>query len=125
MNVLSVLRSDNPSRRRAIGMQCLLVLALLLVSSAAAQAGLAAGIGGLGGGMPWEGPLQQIESSVTGPVSHAIGIVAIVTVGAGMAFSEGGGLMRKALWVLAGLTIAFNAASWGLPLFGFAGGLLV
>jgi len=33
--------------------------------------------------------------------------------------------MKKALWVAMGLSIAFNATSWGLSFFGFSGGLLV
>jgi hypothetical protein len=34
-------------------------------------------------------------------------------------------MMRKALWVVLGLAIAFNAVSWGLGFLGFSGGLLV
>jgi len=33
--------------------------------------------------------------------------------------------MRKALWAVLGLAIAFNAVSWGLGFLGFSGGLLV
>jgi type IV secretion system protein VirB2 len=39
-----------------------------------------------------------------------------------MAFSEGGSGMRKLLTIFFGLTIAFAAATFFLPLFGFAGG---
>ncbi len=31
----------------------------------------------------------------------------------------------KALWVVMGLAIAFNAVSWGLGFLGYSGGLLV
>jgi type IV secretion system protein VirB2 len=34
-------------------------------------------------------------------------------------------MMRKALWVVLGLAIAFNATSWGLGFLGFSGGVLV
>ena len=51
--------------------------------------------------------------------------VAIIGLGVGIAFSEGGSMMRKALWVVLGLAIAFNAVSWGLGFLGFSGGLLV
>jgi len=76
-------------------------------------------------GMPWEAPLDQLLSSLSGPVSRVIGAVAIIGMGIGLAFSEGGSLARKALWVVLGLTIAFNATSWGLSFMGFGGGLLI
>jgi type IV secretion system protein VirB2 len=75
--------------------------------------------------MPWEGPLQQLLTSLTGPVSQVVGAVAIIGLGIGIAFSEGGSMMRKALWVVMGLAIAFNAVSWGLGFLGYSGGLLV
>jgi type IV secretion system protein VirB2 len=34
-------------------------------------------------------------------------------------------MMRKALWVVLGLTIAFNAGTWGLTFLGLSGGLVV
>ncbi len=76
-------------------------------------------------GMPWETPLNQLLDSLTGPVSRVLGAVAIIGLGIGVAFSEGGGMMRKALWVVMGLAIAFNALTWGLSFMGFGGGLLV
>src|SRR5438045_764027 len=76
-------------------------------------------------GLPWEGPLSRLATSRTGPVARVGGIAAIVIVGLGFAFSEGGGGMRKVLWVVAGLTIAFNAVGWALPFLGFSGGLTV
>lgn len=93
---------------------------VLFLLSVYANNALAAGAGG--GGMPWEGPLQQLLASLTGPVAQVLGTAAIVIVGLGLAFSEGGGLMRKLLWVVFGLSIAFAAATWGLPLLGFGGG---
>jgi type IV secretion system protein TrbC len=76
-------------------------------------------------GMPWESPLNQLLDSLTGPVSRVIGAVSIVGLGIGIAFSDGGSMMQKALWVVMGLAIAFNALSWGLGFMGFGGGLLV
>ena len=67
--------------------------------------------GGGGGNMPWESPLEQLMESLTGPVAKVIGVVAIFVVGMAIAFSESGGLLRKSLWLVMGLTIAFNAAS--------------
>jgi type IV secretory pathway VirB2 component (pilin) len=105
--------------------QVLVVLGLLLVSTATSWSGGLGGLGGLGGGMPWEGPLNQILDSLTGPVSRVVGAIAIIGLGVGIAFSEGGSMMKKALWVVLGLAIAFNAVSWGLGFLGFSGGLLV
>ncbi len=76
-------------------------------------------------GMPWEGPLNQLLDSLTGPVSRVIGAVSIIGLGIGLAFSEGGSLARKALWVVLGLAIAFNATTWGLSFVGFGGGLTI
>jgi type IV secretory pathway VirB2 component (pilin) len=78
-----------------------------------------------GGGMPWEAPLDQLLQSLSGPVARAIGGVAIIGLGIGLAFSEGGSTMRKALWVVIGLALAFNALTWGLSFLGFSGGLCV
>jgi len=113
------------TRWRTRAAQLLLLAFFLLLPVTTAQSG-SFGLGGLGGGgMPWEGPLQQLLTSLTGPVSQVIGAVAIIGLGIGIAFSEGGSMMRKALWVVMGLAIAFNAVSWGLGFLGYSGGLLV
>jgi type IV secretion system protein VirB2 len=110
----------DPMRLHTRGTQVALIVALLGIATATARS---AGVGG--GGMPWEGPLNQLLDSLTGPVSRVVGAVAIIGLGVGIAFSEGGSMMRKALWVVLGLAIAFNAVSWGLGFLGFSGGLLV
>lgn len=78
-----------------------------------------------GSGMPWEGPLQQILDSISGPVARAIGVGAIIVTGLGLAFGEGGGGMRRMLWVVFGLTIAFAATSFFLSFFGFSAGAVI
>ena len=88
--------------------------AVLLAPSAAFAAGA---------NMPWEGPLDQIVQSLTGPVAKGLGVLAIVSVGFGFAFSEGGSTLRRVLGIVLGLSIAFAAAQFGLNFFGFAGGL--
>jgi type IV secretion system protein TrbC len=99
--------------------QAAIVVLLAVASTATARSA------STGGGMPWEGPLNQLLDSLTGPVSRVLGAVAIIGLGIGIAFSEGGSMMRKALWVVLGLAIAFNAVSWGLSFLGFSGGLVV
>jgi len=93
-----------------------LMVALLLMASPAF---------GAGSGMPWEGPLDQILASLSGPVARAIGVIAIVVTGLSLAFGEGGGGMRRMLWVVFGLTIAFAATSFFLTFFGFAAGAVI
>jgi len=75
-----------------------------------------------GSGMPWEGPLDQLLTSLSGPVARAVGVAAIIVTGLGIAFGEGGGGMRKMLWVVFGLTIAFSATSFFLSFFGGGSG---
>ena len=71
--------------------------------------------------LPWEGPLNQVLASFTGPVAKALCILAIVVIGFGFAFSEGGGL-RRILGLLLGVSIAVTATSFGVTFFGFDGG---
>jgi len=56
-------------------------------------------------GMPWEGPLQKILDSLTGPVAKILGVVAIMIAGFGLAFGEGGGGVRRILQIVLGLSI--------------------
>jgi type IV secretion system protein TrbC len=122
MNRTAMLSPEEATRVRVT--QFLIVSGLTLVATAAAFAsGTGGGAGG--GGMPWEGPLDQLLTSLTGPVARVIGAIGIIGLGIGIAFSEGGSMMRKALFVVLGLTIAFNAMSWGLSFLGYSGGLLV
>lgn len=107
-------------KERLVRIQTLILTGLVLGLPGTA---LAASSGG--GAMPWEGPLNQLLGSLTGPVARVIGAVAIIAMGIAVAFSEGGSLMRRGLWVVLGLTIAFNALTWGLSFMGFSGGLVV
>ena len=76
---------------------------------------------GAGQALPWEGPLNQVLASFTGPVAKALCILSIVLIGFGFAFSEGGG-MRRVLGLLLGVSIAVTATSFGVTFFGFDGG---
>jgi type IV secretion system protein TrbC len=106
-------RSDRlVSRRVAVGVSVVIVAAARNVLASSA-------------GMPWEGPLQQLVQSLTGPVAKAIGIGAIVIAALGMAISEGGHTMKTFLRILLALSIAFTAGTFGLQFIGFSGGLAV
>ncbi len=93
------------------------IVLLLLVFSVDAMAA--------GGGMPWESRLTSLLNSLTGPVAKVFGTAAIILTGLGLAFSDSGGLIRKMIWVVFGLSIAFSASSWGLGFLGYGGGALV
>jgi type IV secretion system protein TrbC len=76
-----------------------------------------------GSGMPWENPVARILDSITGPTAKAFGVIAIVLVGLAVAYSEGGGIMKKILNVVFGLTICFSASTFFLEFFGYGSGL--
>ena len=107
-----MLNANRPHRIKQLSI-ALTVVALGLAAAPAFAAG---------SGMPWEGPLDQILTSLSGPVARVIGVAAIIVTGLGIAFGEGGGGMRKMLWVVFGLTIAFSATSFFLSFFGGAQG---
>ena len=76
-------------------------------------------------GMPWEDPLNQITDSLTGPVARAVGLLALAMTGLTLAMGEAGGIFRKLVQVVFGLSIAFSATTWGMSLFGTASGALL
>lgn len=75
-----------------------------------------------GQAMPWEGPITSVLNSLTGPVAQALCILAVVGLGFGMAFSEGGSTMRRAMGLLFGCSIAVTAVTFATTFFGFAAG---
>lgn len=97
----------------------LLTATLALVATGAAHAAT-----GGGGGMPWEGPLQAVLDSITGPVARIIAILIIVATGLTLAFGDVGQGFKKLIQILFGLAIAFAAASFFLPLVGGSGAVI-
>ena len=71
-----------------------------------------------GGDMPWEGPLQKIMDSLTGPGARILAVLVIVMAGFGIAFGESGSGVRRLLQIVMGLAIVFGAASIVASLFG-------
>lgn len=78
-----------------------------------------------GTGMPWEGPLDQILSSIEGPVARIVAVIIITITGLTLAFGETSGGFRKLIQIVFGLSIAFAATSFFLTFFSFGGGALV
>ena len=54
-----------------------------------------------GSNLPWEGPLSTLVTSLTGPVAYAISVIAIVALGATLAFASGemGETMKRLLQI--------------------------
>lgn len=75
-------------------------------------------------GMPWEGKLDKILDSITGPVAKVFGALIIFGSGIGLAAGEGGSGVRKLIWVVFGLSIAFTASSFMLGFLGFGNGAI-
>ena len=86
---------------------------------------LAAPAHAAGSGMPWEGPLDQILTSIEGPVARIVAVIIITLTGLTLAFGETSGGMRKLIQIVFGLSIAFAATSFFLTFFSFGGGALV
>lgn len=70
------------------------IIALCLL---AATPALASG----GGGLPWEGPLQQIQQSITGPVAGFIALAAVAVAGGMLIFGgELNDFARRLMYVV-------------------------
>ncbi|MGK4199836.1 TrbC/VirB2 family protein [Fusobacterium sp. HC1336] len=74
--------------------------------------------------LPWEGPLDKLLKSFTGPVAKAVSIIAVVACGGMMAFGEAGSAMKRMLNIVFGISIVFAAVSWVPTFFGFTGSAL-
>jgi type IV secretion system protein VirB2 len=90
------------------------------ISFAANNTGVRGGIGG--GGMPWEGPLQKILDSLSGPTAKILATAAVIITGLMMAFGEHGQGARKVLGIAFGCAIVFFAGTF-LQNLGFSGAL--
>ena len=75
-----------------------------------------------GSGMPWEQPLNQILTSVQGPVAKVVSVIVIIITGLTLAFGETSGGFRRLIQIVFGLSIAFAASSFFLSFFSFGGG---
>ena len=68
--------------------------------------------------LPWDGPLRQISTSLTGPVAKAIGVVALAASGGMLAFGgELGDFTKRILMVVLALSVMLLANNF-MNLFG-------
>lgn len=103
------------SRKRAFVAVALAgaLVALASVAPALASTG--------GGGLPWEGPLQQIQESINGPVAGAIALAAMAIAGGMLIFGgELNDFARRLVYIVlvAGILLG---ASQIVGLFGATG----
>ena len=90
---------------------------LVLVALLAASPALAAS----GGGLPWEGPLQQIQESITGPVAGFIALAAVAVAGGMLIFGgELNDFARRLMYVVLVAGILLGATQI-VGLFGASG----
>lgn len=60
--------------------------------------------------LPWEGPLQTLQTSLTGPVAKAIGVIALAVAGGMLAFGgELSDFTRRILMVVLALSVMLLA----------------
>ena len=101
------------SRRVTIALVFLALMVLLPVAASAATAG--------GDTMPWDQGLTVIMNALSGNTVKIIGVILIIGAGVMLAVTQGGAVKMIA-WIVIGLGIAFNAASFLSMMFGNASG---
>ncbi|NKK74321.1 conjugal transfer protein TrbC [Rhizobium leguminosarum bv. viciae] len=102
------------SRKNAIIAIALLAAPIVFVSVAPALASS-------GGSLPWEGPLQQIQESITGPVAGAIALAAVAIAGGMLIFGgELNDFARRLVYVVLVAGILLGATNI-VGLFGATG----
>lgn len=94
-----------------------LAAGVVVIACLCAQPALASG----GGGLPWEGPLQQIQESITGPVAAAIALAAVAIAGGMLIFGgELNDFARRLVYVVLVAGILLGATQI-VALFGSSG----
>ncbi|KSV66463.1 conjugal transfer protein TrbC [Sinorhizobium sp. GL2] len=62
------------------------LIAMTLIAAPSFFASTAPALAGSGGSLPWEGPLEQIQESITGPVAGYIALAAVAIAGGMLIF---------------------------------------
>lgn len=77
-----------------------------------------------GESMPWDTGLDKIQKALSGNTVKVIGFIMIIGAGVALAFTEGQAI-KKVFWIVIGLGVAANAASFGTMLMGSGSGFLL
>ncbi|MFF0923879.1 TrbC/VirB2 family protein [Rhizobium leguminosarum] len=92
-----------------------------LVAAPIVLASVAPALASSGGSLPWEGPLQQIQESITGPVAGAIALAAVAIAGGMLIFGgELNDFARRLVYVVLVAGILLGATNI-VGLFGATG----
>lgn len=92
-------------------------LAVLIAGIVIGSPALAGG----GGGLPWEGPLQQVQQSITGPVAGFIALAAVAIAGGMLIFGgELNDFARRLMYIVLVAGILLGATQI-VGLFGASG----
>ncbi|EIX9943218.1 TrbC/VirB2 family protein [Campylobacter coli] len=77
-----------------------------------------------GAGLPWEGPLEQIKASLSGPVAGVVSILAIIGAGAGLIWGgELGGFIKTLIYIVLVIAIVVGAGNF-MGIFNTSGALI-
>ena len=118
----------NPLTLRIARFRAMYALATLALFNAVANASSTyTGTGGAGGGgaLPWEGPLSQVATSLTGPVALAISVIGLFAAGAVLMF--GGELTefaKRAVYMVMAIAFIIGGASLLNVAFNFTGAVI-
>lgn len=97
------------------------LIAAALVAAPIILASAAPALASSGGSLPWEGPLQQIQESITGPVAGAIALAAVAIAGSMLIFGgELNDFARRLVYVVLVAGILLGATNI-VGLFGATG----
>jgi type IV secretory pathway VirB2 component (pilin) len=101
------------SRKLTLSVAVTLTFVIATMSPALASSG--------GGGLPWEGPLEQIQQSITGPVAGYIALAAVAIAGGMLIFGgELNDFARRLVYVVLVAGILLGATTI-VGLFGATG----
>lgn len=76
-------------------------------------------------GLPWEGPLQTLQLSLTGPVALAVSLIAITVSGAALIFGgEMNEFARRMIMVVLVIALIVGSAAFLGTLFGIGGAVV-
>ncbi|WFU92106.1 TrbC/VirB2 family protein (plasmid) [Rhizobium sp. CC1099] len=97
------------------------LIAVALIAASSLFASVAPALASSGGSLPWEGPLEQIQESITGPVAGYIALAAVAIAGGMLIFGgELNDFARRLVYVVLVAGILLGATTI-VGLFGATG----
>lgn len=75
--------------------------------------------------MPWDGPLEKVKNSITGPFAAALSLIGVVVAGAMLIFGgEMGEFARKMVMIVLVLSLIVGASAIISTLYGSSGAVI-